>query len=96
MAEGTPLIRSGRAGLARNAVLVAAARLVRGAPDAEVTDARAAIAAGLAHDDASVREVAGWAVQRAASASLRQEGSSLESVEAKDEPEGWSPTRRGD
>ena len=68
VAEGTPLKRSGRAGLARNAVLVAAGRLGRsqgGLPEAEAeTDARAAVAAGLAHDDASVREVAAWAARR--------------------------------
>jgi epoxyqueuosine reductase len=65
VAEGTPLKRSGRAGLARNAVLVAAGRLAGGAREpAELDDARATLAAGLAHDDGSVREVAAWAARR--------------------------------
>jgi epoxyqueuosine reductase len=51
---GTPLRRAGRAGLARNAVVVADNRLRRD-PDDRV--ARAALAAGRAHDDPMVRSL---------------------------------------
>jgi epoxyqueuosine reductase len=61
LAEGSPVHRAGRAGLARNALLVAAGRVAAGDGDA---DARAAIEAGLQHGDAGVREVAVWARER--------------------------------
>jgi epoxyqueuosine reductase len=58
IAEGTPLARAGRAGLARNAALVAANRLRRG--EASEEDRRALEGAG-AHEDPAVREIAAWA-----------------------------------
>jgi epoxyqueuosine reductase len=54
-ALGTPLHRAGRAGVARNAVVVAANRLRRDPDDAE---ARRAVERGRTHDDAMVRELA--------------------------------------
>lgn len=54
-ALGTPLHRAGRAGIARNAVVVAASRLRRDPEDAE---ARRAVDRAGAHDDAMVRDLA--------------------------------------
>ncbi|MEZ4294955.1 MAG: hypothetical protein R3B70_08250 [Polyangiaceae bacterium] len=54
---GSPLRRAGRAGIARDAVVVAANRVRAGAfGEDEVQCLRA----GLAHDSAAVREVAAW------------------------------------
>src|SRR5207244_4392463 len=55
VALGTPLHRAGREGLARNAALVAKARLGRDPGDAE---ARRALERARAHEDPVVREVA--------------------------------------
>lgn len=93
VAEGTPLKRSGRAGLARNAVLVAAARLARGVEGAELADARAAVDAGSRHDEASVREVAGWASRRAPAAPA---GGANPNPHPKDRDEGRRTTDRRD
>jgi epoxyqueuosine reductase len=60
--HGSPLRRPGRAGLARNAAIVAANRLAARGEDA---DARAALLAAERHDDPAVREIAAWARQRA-------------------------------
>lgn len=57
---GTPLRRARREGLARNAVIVAANRLARGARGEEAARAERAIEGALAHEAASVREVAAW------------------------------------
>jgi epoxyqueuosine reductase len=54
-ALGTPIHRAGRAGMARNAVVVAANRLRR---DPEDAAASRAIAKGREHDDAMVRDLA--------------------------------------
>jgi epoxyqueuosine reductase len=57
MSEGTPLKRTGRVGLARNASIVLGNRRdVRALP--------ALLLAARGHDDAMVREAAGWAVAR--------------------------------
>lgn len=52
---GSPVKRAQRRGLARNALRVAASRLARGLDD---DDARAALAAGLAHPDAELQALA--------------------------------------
>lgn len=62
--QGTPLSRAGRGGLARNAVLVAANRLVRRPEDPEAEAWRHTIEAGDVHDDPVVREVARASRQR--------------------------------
>jgi epoxyqueuosine reductase len=77
--EGSPLRRAGRAGLARNAVLVAASRLARGsrgeaAPDRLQAEAAEVIAVGLAHDDPMVREVTAAAVRRIEGGSVEPSG----------------------
>jgi epoxyqueuosine reductase len=65
LTEGSPLKRSRPEGLARNAAMLAAARLGEGTCDpAERLDAERALAAAARHDDAAVREIAAWAVQR--------------------------------
>ncbi len=56
--QGTPLSRAGRAGLARNAVIVAANRLARRPEDPEANDWTCTIQAGLEHDDPGVRGLA--------------------------------------
>jgi epoxyqueuosine reductase len=68
---GSPLRRAGRAGLARNAALVAANRLARdpGGPGARAS--RRALELATVHDDAAVREVAAWGL---AAADARAEG----------------------
>jgi epoxyqueuosine reductase len=65
LSVGTPLRRARREGLARNAAIVAANRLARGARGEEAARAERALEAGLAHDDPSVREVAAWGRARA-------------------------------
>lgn len=55
---GTPLSRAGRGGLARNATIVAANRLVRRPEDPEADEWRRTIQAASEHDDPIVREVA--------------------------------------
>jgi len=57
VAEGTPLRRAGRGGLARNAALVAASRLRHGRGGDEE---RRALEAAAESDDAAAREVARW------------------------------------
>lgn len=57
IAEGTPLRRAGRGGLARNAALVAANRLRRGEGG---DDERRALALAAAHDDPAASAVATW------------------------------------
>jgi epoxyqueuosine reductase len=57
VAEGTPLKRAGRGGLARNAALVAANRLGRGKGG---DDERRALALAAEHDDPAARTVARW------------------------------------
>jgi epoxyqueuosine reductase len=57
IAEGTPLRRAGRGGLARNAALVAANRLRRGQGGPEE---QRALALAAEHDDAAAREIARW------------------------------------
>ncbi|XYH92533.1 tRNA epoxyqueuosine(34) reductase QueG [Sorangium sp. So ce1128] len=61
---GTPLRRARRGGLARNATIVAANRLARGAEGAVAASAKRALAAALTHDDPSVRAVAAWGMSR--------------------------------
>ncbi|XXT14369.1 tRNA epoxyqueuosine(34) reductase QueG [Sorangium sp. So ce429] len=61
---GTPLRRARRGGLARNATIVAANRLARGAEGAAAASAKRALAAALTHDDPSVRAVAAWGMSR--------------------------------
>lgn len=57
---GSPLFRATRAGLARNAVNVAKARLASGArSDSERADAERALEMGAHHDDPGVRHAAG-------------------------------------
>lgn len=69
LSEGTPLKRSRRAGLARNATLLAARLLADEAADpAERERARRALGHALQHDDAVVRRVALWAVARTGAA----------------------------
>ena len=59
--SGSPLGRAGKGGLARNAALVAANRLARGAGgDGE----RRALEAAAKHEDPAAREVAAWARER--------------------------------
>jgi epoxyqueuosine reductase len=58
---GSPLRRAGRAGLARNAVLVAAERLARGATGAPREAAERALALAEEHDADMVRELGRWA-----------------------------------
>jgi epoxyqueuosine reductase len=65
LAEGSPLRRARRAGLARNAAIVAANRLARGALGEEAAAAERALTAALQHDDPGVREVAAWGIKRA-------------------------------
>lgn len=62
---GTPLRRARRSGLARNAAIVAANRLARGAQGGAAERAERALAAALAHDDPSVRAVAAWGTTHA-------------------------------
>jgi epoxyqueuosine reductase len=65
LSEGTPLKRSRRAGLARNATLLAARILSDAAADpAERDRAQRALRRALEHDDPVVRQVALWAVAR--------------------------------
>lgn len=65
VSEGTPLKRSRRAGLARNATLLAARVLADATADPdERSRARRALDAALSHDDAVVRQVAAWAIAR--------------------------------
>jgi epoxyqueuosine reductase len=59
---GSPLRRAGRAGLARNAALVAARRLAQGATGPAAERARRAIELARHHDAEPVREVAAWAL----------------------------------
>ncbi|MFO0591011.1 MAG: tRNA epoxyqueuosine(34) reductase QueG [Polyangiaceae bacterium] len=59
---GTPLRRPKRAGLARNAALVAANRARAGAA---TEDDRRCLEAASAHEDAAVREVAAWGLAAA-------------------------------
>lgn len=56
--QGTPLSRAGRGGLARNAAIVAANRLVRRPEDPDAEALRRTITAAAMHDDAVVRDVA--------------------------------------
>jgi epoxyqueuosine reductase len=58
IAEGTPLRRAGRGGLARNAALVAARRLARGE---DGDDAHRTLALAGEHEDPAAREIARWA-----------------------------------
>ncbi len=60
LTSGSALRRVGRAGLARNAVLVAWRRCRRGDQAA-----RAVLEAALRHDESSVRELARWALEQA-------------------------------
>ncbi len=62
--QGTPLSRAGRGGLARNAAIVAANRLVRRPEDPEADALRGTIAAAMTHDDPMTREVARHALTR--------------------------------
>jgi epoxyqueuosine reductase len=62
--QGTPLSRPGRGGLARNAVLVAANRLVRRPADPDADEWRLTIQAASTHDDPVAREVARDALDR--------------------------------
>ncbi|EYF05281.1 tRNA epoxyqueuosine(34) reductase QueG [Chondromyces apiculatus] len=64
LTEGSPVRRARRAGLARNAAIVAANRLARGAHGEEAEAAARALDAALQHDDASVREVAARGAER--------------------------------
>lgn len=65
LTEGSPLKRSRREGLARNAAMLAAARRAEGALDPAMRrDAERALGAAAQHDDAAVREVASWALGR--------------------------------
>jgi epoxyqueuosine reductase len=57
VAEGTPLRRAGRGGMARNAALVAANRLRRGEGG---DDEKRALALASEHDDPAAREIARW------------------------------------
>lgn len=65
LTAGSPVRRAQRAGLARNAALVAANRLARGARGERAEAARRALEAAQDHDDPSVREVAAWGIRRA-------------------------------
>jgi epoxyqueuosine reductase len=58
LVEGSPLQRARRAGLARNALIVAGNRAREGRAG---EDEASAIQAGLSHEDAMVRNVAQWA-----------------------------------
>ncbi len=62
--QGTPLSRAGRGGLARNAVIVAANRLVRRPEDPGADDWQHTIQAAVEHDDPVVRGVARDALKR--------------------------------
>ncbi|WP_437572990.1 tRNA epoxyqueuosine(34) reductase QueG [Sorangium sp. So ce887] len=62
---GTPVRRARRGGLARNATIVAANRLARGAEGEAAASAKRALAVALTHDDPSVRAVAAWGMRRA-------------------------------
>ncbi|MCC6556792.1 MAG: tRNA epoxyqueuosine(34) reductase QueG [Polyangiaceae bacterium] len=72
LTAGSPLRRARRAGLARNAVIVAANRLAGGARGEARARAERAIEAALRHDDASVREVGAWARGHLAEAGERE------------------------
>jgi epoxyqueuosine reductase len=66
LTAGSPLKRSRREGLARNAALLAASRLRDEALDrAERRVVEQALDAAAQHDDAAVREIASWALGRA-------------------------------
>jgi epoxyqueuosine reductase len=67
---GTPVRRARRSGLARNAAIVAANRLARGAQGMAAESAERALTAALAHDDPSVRSVAAWGVKHAGRSEL--------------------------
>ncbi len=62
--QGTPLSRAGRGGLARNAVIVAANRLVRRPNDPDADELRRTIQAASTHDDPVARDVARDALER--------------------------------
>lgn len=65
LTAGSPVRRAQRAGLARNAAIVAANRLARGASGEQARAAEQALEAARGHEDASVREVAAWGLRRA-------------------------------
>ncbi len=71
---GSPLRRAGRAGIARNAVLVAASRLANGATGPAADRAERAISLAERHDGEAVREVARWARERAPAAPVDGDG----------------------
>lgn len=84
--RGTPLRRPRRAGLARNAVVVAQNRLRSGATGEAARDARRAIEAALRHDDPVVRRLAAEAVATAeaeANADARSEAGAEAGTDAK-------------
>jgi epoxyqueuosine reductase len=62
--QGTPLSRAGRGGLARNAAIVAANRLVRRPEDPDADELRRTIQAVAMHDDPVARNVARAALGR--------------------------------
>jgi epoxyqueuosine reductase len=74
--RGTPLRRPRRAGIARNAVIVAINRLRSGAVGRAAEDARRALEAALRHDDPTVRRIASEGA-----ATLCEGGASLEGIE---------------